>query len=1250
MLIKPNWNKFKSKFHSNPQEFFEWFAYLLFCREFGLEKGWFGFQNQSAIEKEPLIVGNEVIAFQAKFYESSLTDHKDDFTGMLDNIKRDYSSVTKILIYTNEIWGQAWNRTEKKMLPPKAYQDIQQKADDLNIQIEWRDNSFFESEFVALTNSDLARYFFDESPFLGWKRFEDWSNKPLGVDSEYFFDERIKIFTPNHNRDDAKNLIDGLNEIRSILSVPNHSVRLVGLSGVGKTRFAQALFDNRIGDKNKSLDPKIVWYCDYGNSPDPLPEHFIERLIEEDKKAIVIVDNCGQDLHSRITKLIKNAGKISLLTIEYDVRFDSPENTDVYKLECTTIEILEKVLKRDFPYIEDINRTKIAEFSGGNYRLALAIATNIDKSDNLAVLTDEQLFSRLFYQQGVIDQELFNVAKMFSLVFSFNVEDIGESESEIKLLAELTEITPRKAYQFITTLLQRDIVQKRGDFRAILPHAIANKLALQGLSSLPIKEIQSFYESAPERLKLSFIKRLSYLHNDENVKSLVKDWLSPKGFLGDSIIHDEVNEDILVKISLLAFIFPVEILDLIELRYQNDSEFLSINNSCYEQLTRLLSELAYYKQNFERAFKLLFEIYKSEGATTSKGGLAQESVTMLFHYFLSRNEATCLTRKKVLSDIASDSDNYPYLLEILRTALDFNGKIICLSPHETNGSKQTYGYQPKTYGEIWEWFDFVLNQLYILDEFYPTECRKIFCGNIKEIIWTCRKADIVFNYIKLFNERQYFDSALLAVQRILKYEEENLKEAPQAVCDLKAIRDYLIPDKTDISRLIKAYVLRTSIWDYKSNFFKDINAIEVCNFSTYEELIDYICNNLDEQIVSELLPELLSSSNSEIRKIGFNTLESYQSKEKLTNDLLNVELKSAVYVNSFFISGLFKKVIELDFEFYKSLANSLIVKEEYKLAVICSICEVSLTHQHYEFILNIIKNFPETAFLNLSNDLAFKKYHNQISDDLFESILIDLEELGQGTIVAETLRQYCQFKENVDESLIPKLVSYLPSIIETHKNWYEYNKVIELLLEKSEETQDLIFELITKAKESQKYFSLIGENPFYAILTSMIKFDNIKVMNFIYEDKISRLFSSKGLSPILGEASEDEILSWVGNEQLKIDFLFKNFKFYKQLENKDIEWNQLLISLLSLSSSPQDNLTMMLKNQITRITGWMNSLASTMEHRLVILESLKQFLQINQMLELTNLVEQKIIFYKADIQAQYEIEKEEDENNKRFEW
>ena len=38
-MIHPNWDIFSSKFSTEKEAVFEWFAYLLFCREFDLSKG-----------------------------------------------------------------------------------------------------------------------------------------------------------------------------------------------------------------------------------------------------------------------------------------------------------------------------------------------------------------------------------------------------------------------------------------------------------------------------------------------------------------------------------------------------------------------------------------------------------------------------------------------------------------------------------------------------------------------------------------------------------------------------------------------------------------------------------------------------------------------------------------------------------------------------------------------------------------------------------------------------------------------------------------------------------------------------------------------------------------------------------------------------------------------------------------------------------------------------------------------------------
>ena len=539
MLVKPDWDVFKAKFHSNPQEYFEWFSYLLFCREFDLDKGWHGYKDQPAVEKEPIERGGEVISFQAKFYQAELSKKKPELFKMLEDARRHYPQLTKIIFYTNQTW--TLNYPEKVKSVTQTEKDIEALALSLNIEIDWRTNeSFFHSPFVCVTNNDLARYFFNDNDYKGWKRFGDWSSKSTDVAAEYYIDKDVKIISPNHNNLNSITVVEGLNEIRVKLVQKNSSIRLVGLSGVGKTRFAQALFDKRIGES--ALDIRNVWYCDLGDSPDPNPQHFIEQMIEGNKPTLVIVDNCGQELHSSLTKSMKDSEKISLLTIEYDVNDGLPEETSIYRMQPTTTELLKKVLERHYPELESININKIADFSGGNYRLALAIASNIDKSDNLSILTDEDLFKRLFYQKGELNEEAQNIGQMFSLVFSFNVEDSNETASEINILSELADVTPRKAYRLIEKLHGKDIVQERGDFRAILPHALANNLAKQAILGVSNSELNQLLIDTPERFQTSFLKRLSYLHDNDRVKSLVKGWLAPEGYFGSKILDEQLTE------------------------------------------------------------------------------------------------------------------------------------------------------------------------------------------------------------------------------------------------------------------------------------------------------------------------------------------------------------------------------------------------------------------------------------------------------------------------------------------------------------------------------------------------------------------------------------------------------------------------------------------------------------------------------------------------------------------------------------
>ena len=155
MIIKPNWGIFKAKFSENPQNNFEWFCYLLFCKEYGYEKGVFRYKNQSAIETNPIYVEEKIIGWQAKFYDSTLASNKTELIQTLIKAKRDYKDINMLIFYTNQEWGQG-----KKDNDSKAKQEVEEKARELGINLQWNTTSYFESPFVVEDNKEIAKHFF----------------------------------------------------------------------------------------------------------------------------------------------------------------------------------------------------------------------------------------------------------------------------------------------------------------------------------------------------------------------------------------------------------------------------------------------------------------------------------------------------------------------------------------------------------------------------------------------------------------------------------------------------------------------------------------------------------------------------------------------------------------------------------------------------------------------------------------------------------------------------------------------------------------------------------------------------------------------------------------------------------------------------------------------------------------------------------------------------------------------------------
>jgi hypothetical protein len=262
-------------------------------------------------------------------------------------------------------------------------------------------------------------------------------------------------------------------------------------------------------------------------------------------------------------------------------------------LDTSSPELIEKLIEKRAPQLSQVDRKTIADSSGGNARVALALASTVGKNETVAGLSDAELFTRLFQQRNNPDANLLSIAQVCSLVYSFEGERLDGDESELPILGGLVNKSVADVFAVVAELRQRHLVQARGPWRAVLPHAIANRLATAALQRIPRENLLStMVERAPPRLLRSFSRRLGYLNSSKEAQDIVEGWLAPNGLLADVANLDELGRAMFENIAPVA---PSAVLSAMENTLADTAD---ITLSKCERFVRLLRSLAYDAEYF----------------------------------------------------------------------------------------------------------------------------------------------------------------------------------------------------------------------------------------------------------------------------------------------------------------------------------------------------------------------------------------------------------------------------------------------------------------------------------------------------------------------------------------------------------------------------------------------------------------------------------------------------------------------------
>lgn len=630
-------------------------------------------------------------------------------------------------------------------------------------------------------------------PLAGWSSIGNW-DVPNGQDPKpYLCNDKACLIDESSRQREHLSVMKGIERLRARLRAPKQCIRLIGLSGLGKTRLVQALFEEGVGEE--PLDWSLAVYTDYSEETLPTARDMARELIASSQRAILIVDNCNPATHSELAKLCSNGeSKISLITVEYDVRDDEPEHTDVFRLQSASPELVTEWIKQGFPDISEVDRGKIAEFSDGNFRVARALSETLGKGETLGSLKSRDLFERIFRQRNQPDRELLQAAEDLSLMYSIEGEDVS-AESELARVGAFRCVGAQLLYEKLVELRQRGVVQARGRFRAILPQAIANPLATHALERIPSSRFDEVCSTMTPRMLRSVARRLGFLHDSPTAQVAGTRWLQKDGPLGDLL---KLGSEGLRIISNIAPVSPEAVLARLEKDLDvSDAPYAQGRHECI----RLIKAIGYDAHLFDRAVMLLARFVPA-GAEENNNGSGWAAFNECFHIHLSGTQATPEQRRAVIKRLAVSQDpNLRRCAHIALRELLQSNHFMSMGSYDFGARSRDWGWEPKLNKDIREWFEEAIK---LVVELASEADARLLLSNSLRGLWRypgCRNA--IAQAATVFMQTRPWIEGWIACRSTLRFDGKDMPE--DARNNLELLIDLLKP--SDLLNQARAIVL-----------------------------------------------------------------------------------------------------------------------------------------------------------------------------------------------------------------------------------------------------------------------------------------------------------------------------------------------------------------------------------------------------------------------------------------------------------
>lgn len=595
--------------------------------------------------------------------------------------------------------------------------------------------------------------------------------------------------------------------------------RIVGLPGLGKTRIAVEVFND------KNIFNKKVVYIDAAYNENEILSLIINARRNE-ISGTIIIDNCSIELHKKLVREVEHAdSKFNILTIDYNLE-KITSNYPIIEIKQVSKEIIKKIIKQSYDISEEeINR--ITEFAQGFPQMAVLISeARLNGEKTIGTLNDSELANKLLWGRDKEDELKLEVIKACSIFEKFGFYE--DKDIERDYIAENicdSRINKNIFYKNAKYFIDKGILNRTGRYLSVTPLPLAVRLAAQWWQEcIPNNGKKLILSEMPNNMVEFLCIQISKLHFVEEAIELTGELCGSTGPFGQAEVLTTKKGGRIFR--ALSKVNPkatsISIYNAFKDYSVNELKKISAER---REIIWALEGLCFWKDTFDYSSRALLMLAAAENESWSNN--ATGVLTQLFHAFLSGTEASPKQRLTLVQDalVKSEEEYHILAVKLLGSAIETRGFSRMYGVESQGTRPMGEEWKPKTWGEVFDYWDeclMILSDIAKEQNILGKYAREEIASNFRGLMQYGRidKLDISLNIIG--KELNYnWIEILHSIQDTIKF--DSAKMPPEGVDKLKEWLKLFSP-KTLKDKL--RMIVSLANWDYtedKEGCFIDIS-------------------------------------------------------------------------------------------------------------------------------------------------------------------------------------------------------------------------------------------------------------------------------------------------------------------------------------------------------------------------------------------------------------------------------------------